>query len=425
MHHNQLWTVDAGELPRSRFLENSFGYDGHYYLCTLPFVRHFFVGGHFSVSVFFVISGYVLTNKPLSLLQKGDTDGSAASVSSALFRRWFRLFIPVFASMFAYICIWHFTGWWVAATTPAPHFAAELYQFTWEGAMYSSAFQLSWSDPFLFCRWYNFHLWSIPIEFKGSLIVYVAVTALSRVTQEARLWGELGLLGYFVLVIDGWYGALFMSGVILADLELLNINGKLPRWIKELEPHKTKIFTTLFIISMYLGGVPSHENKPEVLKANPGWYLLSYLRLPSIWDQKWYFLVFAATFLVASVPRLPWLKAFFETRFCQYLGRISFALYLMHGPVLWTLGDRVYAAAGWVRESHAVHYPGWANAIYIPEVGPMGFTPRFWICQLILIPFTFWMSEVVTALLDEPSVKLANRWYQYILDEPQKAASKA
>jgi peptidoglycan/LPS O-acetylase OafA/YrhL len=118
---------------------------------------------------------------------------------------------------------------------------------------------------------------------------------------------------------------------------------------------------------------------------------------------------------VASISRISVLKAFFETRFNQYLGRISFAFYLVHGPILWSLGDRVYAAVGWTKESHALAAPGWINIFPLPKTGPFGLELSFLLPQLVLLPLTLWVAEIATTLIDEPSVKFSQWLYSQTL----------
>jgi peptidoglycan/LPS O-acetylase OafA/YrhL len=84
-HHNHLW---AHGLEDNKVFENGFGFEGRHYFAALPFVRNFFSGGHMSVAIVFVISGYVLSVKTLSLIRKGQIQGAADSIGSALFRRW-------------------------------------------------------------------------------------------------------------------------------------------------------------------------------------------------------------------------------------------------------------------------------------------------------------------------------------------------
>jgi peptidoglycan/LPS O-acetylase OafA/YrhL len=156
----------------------------------------------------------------------------------------------------------------------------------------------------------------------------------------------------------------------------------------------------------------------EVLKTSSGWYYLSFLKPQAVFDYKWFYLFWAATFLVASIPRISWLKSFFETRFNQYLGRISFALYLVHGPVILTLGDRLYVAAGWPRESHRMGVPDWINLFPISKAGPLGLELSFLLPHLIILPVTLWVAEIVTKLLDKPTVKFAQWAYGRMLPAP-------
>ena len=145
--------------------------------------------------------------------------------------------------------------------------------------------------------------------------------------------------------------------------------------------------------------------------------MLFKLKPQAVWDVKWFFLTWAAILTVASIPRLPLLKRFFETRLCQYLGRISFALYLVHGVVIWVLADRLYAAVGFKKGGHT-HIPQWVNKFPLAMNGPMGFELAFWAVQLINIPATFYFAEVVTKLFDEPSVRFSNWLYQKTLAPP-------
>jgi len=143
--------------------------------------------------------------------------------------------------------------------------------------------------------------------------------------------------------VDGWFCALFTAGMLLCDLDLLARANNLPDSFQLLKPWKDVIFVNLFILGVYLGGVPHVNTDLEILKTSPGWYYLSLLKPQAVFDYKWFYLFWAATFIVSASSHLPWLRRFFELPFNLYLGRISFAFYLVHGPVLWILGDRLYA----------------------------------------------------------------------------------
>ncbi|KAG9789518.1 hypothetical protein ABEF93_002289 [Exophiala dermatitidis] len=414
--HHQLWAHEA--LGADRILENAYGYDGQYYFACLPFIRTFFSGGHLAVTVFFVLSGYVLSSKPLSMIHAGEYMRLGDNLSSALFRRWLRLHIPVIATTFLFMTSWHLFGY-RAEPPPRATYWDDLWNWYCELKNFTFVFRTG-GEPWFS---YSYHAWSIPVEFRGSILIYTALLAFSRCTRNARLWCEVGLIVYFMYIVDGWFCSLFISGMLLCDLDLLASNGNLPKIFSvvskpPLASLKTAIWYVLIIISLYLGGAPSFSSDINVLRASPGWYYLSFLKPQAVFDPKWFYLFWAATFLVAAIPRIPWLRAFFETRFNQYLGRVSFAFYLVHGPVLWSLGDRIYAAAGWHREPHVLNIPGWINLLPLPQAGPFGLELAFWLPQLILLPVTLWLAEVATNLIDGPSVTFSQWLYRKTLASP-------
>jgi peptidoglycan/LPS O-acetylase OafA/YrhL len=238
------------------------------------------------------------------------------------------------------------------------------------------------------------------------------------------LFCEVGLIFYLVCVADACLYAMFVSGMLLCDLDTLARNGDLPYFFDVLRPFKTVIFYMLFVMGIYLAGVPSIDFQVDVqlLKDSPGWNWLAHLKpaLVSEADYKWFYLFFAAFFIMASIPRIPWLKRFFETRFNQYLGRISFSLYLVHGPILWTLADRLYLAVGWPRTVNIEGVRDWIGIWPLPKVGPLGLEVAFLVPQLVILPLTLWLAEIVTKLFDRPSMKFARWAYGMVLKQDLK-----
>ncbi|KAK6580836.1 hypothetical protein PZA11_006324 [Diplocarpon coronariae] len=407
--HHELWPLR--EVPANRILENGWGYENRYYFAALPVVRTFFTGGHFAVACFFVISGYVLAAKPLSLIQSGDLIKLGDNLGSALFRRWTRLHLPIIAVSLAYLTSWHLFGIWTISPNHEPTYRQELWKWYVEFKNYSFVFR-GGGEAWLT---YNFPAWSLPIEFRGSIIVYTTLMALSRATRNARLAVQVALIYYFMWIVDGWFGALFIAGMLLCDLDQLAQNNNLPHFITIFEPWKMPIYYTFFVLSMLISGVPSHIADYVILDEAPVWHWIGKLKPEAPWDQKWFFLFFASIWLISAIPRIWWLKAFFETSFNQYLGRISFSLYLIHGPILWTLGDRLYCAVGWYKEAHEEFIPDWVNKFPISHNGPLGLEPAFLVPHLILLPLTLWASEIATKIIDAPSNRFAQWTYRQIL----------
>lgn len=71
----------------------------NYDFIKLPFVR-LAISGSVGVALFFVISGYALSYRPMKLLLNGQTLDGHQALASTLLRRWARLFLPTAVSTF-------------------------------------------------------------------------------------------------------------------------------------------------------------------------------------------------------------------------------------------------------------------------------------------------------------------------------------
>lgn len=404
--HHELW---AHSWEGSDVMENGWGWDGKYFLVAFPGIRVFFgSGGHLAVSTFFVISGYVLTAKPLSLIQSGDHVKLSENVASALFRRWLRLFLPIWIVTFMIISIPHIFGIRCGFNN-VEYYGEELWN--WYTSMKN--FTYIFNNTLLVD--YHPHTWSIPIEMKGSIVVYTTAMAFSRCTRNARLLCECALMFYFMYIVDGAHMAMFVAGMFLSDLDLLALTEDLPTWMYKLKPHKTKLAYAVFAFGLFLGGVPANNSDIQHLRATPGWYYLSFLKPQAVFDFKWFFLFWASVAMVISAQHVPFLKRFFESRFCLYLGRISYMFYLFHGPVLWILGDRMYAAVGYVSEQRMLQIPAWVNILPVTNWGIYALEIRYLLPHLILLPVTFWMAELGTTFIDTPCNDFAQWVYRKTL----------
>ncbi|KAK3369331.1 acyltransferase family-domain-containing protein [Lasiosphaeria ovina] len=412
-HHHQHWAHPG---PLVAIMESGFGLNNEYRFATFPGIRAFFNGGHYAVSVLFVISGYVLSIKPLTLVHAREQAKLADHLSSALFRRWARLYTPLICTTFLFMTSWHVLGLWTSGAKPQPSYRGELWAWYAELKNFSFVFNCG-GVPWLS---YNFHLWSIPMEFKGSVVIFTSVLAFSRCSRNARLLLEAGLVFYFLYIVDGWYCAFFSAGMLLCDLELLAARDALPSIFTQLQPAKKLIFHQLLVVSLYMGGVPSHSTDVADLGKNPGWYYLSFLKPQAALNYAWFYLFWAAVLFVASVPHIWWLKRFFEMDFCQYLGRVCFALYLVHGPILLTLGDRLYTAFGWHTEAQVRNLSEWVDIVELPKWGPLGLELSFLVPHLILLPVTLYCADLVTRAFDKPSMKIPQRLYATTLGHPTR-----
>ena len=109
---------------------------------------------------------------------------------------------------------------------------------------------------------------------------------------------------------------------------------------------------------------------------------------------------------VYGVLRIQWLQRLLTTRVPLYLGRIAFSLYLIHIPLEWTLGDRIYRGFGIVRQEFTTPFDNW---LPLPDYGPLGLSTGFLIAQCVILPINLFLAKLVTKYLDRRSVS-SGRW---------------
>lgn len=101
---------------------------------------------------------------------------------------------------------------------------------------------------------------------------------------------------------------------------------------------------------------------------------------------------------MGTISHLGRARLVLESAVFQYLGRISYSLYLVHGPVLWLVGDYVY---GLTRDFSSVMWP-------------LGLTPGFLLAQTVLLSGTLCVADIATLLLDTQSIKMARVIYRWM-----------
>jgi peptidoglycan/LPS O-acetylase OafA/YrhL len=216
--------------------------DSNRWIIQLPFLR-LLISGPSMVALFFIISGYALSWGPLRALHlNGSPEQSLNRLSSATFRRATRLFLPGIASTFMImICI-----------------SLGMYdrgQRAFESDVDMPGFHEPQppqfrNDPFNVQFWdwvnstwkwlniwgvsghpYNPHLWTLSVEFRCSIALFVVLVALARTKAIWRLSG-LGTMVIYCYYTNAWSEWMFFAGGFLAQLRLLQ-EGRQDKWLHE------------------------------------------------------------------------------------------------------------------------------------------------------------------------------------------------
>lgn len=267
--------------------------------------------GPFAVFVFFSLSGFVIA-------------GSAARRRDQFFSnslaRYFRLAIPMlFSILIAY-------GWllifpnatsiymstlespsrWLLYTQQAP--LPPILEVFYEGAVGSF---ISGSSEL------NNVLWTMQIELLGSLSLFF-IYWLSG-SSNICLLALFLVFSYFGLEFLGVAYLCFVFGALLYEAERHRALDRTPTWLPA---------TTLFIGVMIGAPGPGFVDRVG-LEALPAWLHLG--------NDRGLVPVIASILILFSVMKFSLLARAFSGRASQWLGRLSFSLYLVHVPILYTI----------------------------------------------------------------------------------------
>jgi peptidoglycan/LPS O-acetylase OafA/YrhL len=383
-----------------------YGYGGtedrHFY--QLPFLRLFF-SGPTMVSIFFVISGCVLSYKPLKLTRTKSWGQLFHVVSSSVFRRGLRLIMPVLVSTFMTMLLvqgglFQYVSRKIMENNDSSLGKYELKarrqetfmaQFCyWLGSTRDMTNPFTWEE---FHNPYNGHLWTISVEFRSSMVLFLVIIALARVSTIIRLTLVMGLM-FSCSVYCRWDVALFLSGMLLAELDRFSGNVDTSNQ-KPIEARESKwrrmdrlVPILVFIVGSYCASYPDRAGEKT-----PGYRLLSAIT-PHTYPikEKWWQSI-GSIMIVWSVTRSSDIQWLFMSAFTQYLGKISFAVYILHGPILHSVGLVAMTT----------------SRKYIGRGTSTKECLGFFVAALLVLPTVFWSADVFWRLVDVPCTRFS-KW---------------
>lgn len=242
------------------------------------------------------------------------------------------------------------------------------------------------------------HLWTIPVEFRCSLYLFLVLIGTARLQTKFRLLVVGGVM-WFVYTHSRWEMLLFLCGMVLAELDLIRGAHK-PSPTSDLPVHESgaaprrrwkRIFwAALSILGLYLMCQP--DVKGDI---TPGWIWL-HSQIPTWWKEEpyRYYQSLGAVVFAFAVGYSPSWQRFFNTGFVQYFGKISYAIYLMHGPAMHCIGYH------WERMAYSVTgVEGW------------WYNTGFVLGAMFCIPTVVWCADIFWRAVDIPTVKFA-KWVE-------------
>jgi peptidoglycan/LPS O-acetylase OafA/YrhL len=376
-------------------------------LLQLPFIRLLYAG-HAMVIVFFVISGYVLSHKPMKLMRSGKFEELQRVLSSSVFRRGMRLFAPTIVGTFITMLFakaGYFEAGKAVRTDPItylgnneehPILFETWYEQIWDW-IHSMGYLISnvWNWDMYFNN-YDPHLWTIPLEFRSSMVLFLSLLSFSRLRPIARLTLMSGLVSLCLAYWARWEAFLFLTGMIFAELDLISGIFTETSLLDEKESSKPRrsavwAWAGVMLVGLFLNSCPSvqPQNAPGYM------YLSTYIPEQYNWQPGRPFQALGGCLVVWSFMHLPTVQRIFTTSVAQYLGQISYAFYIVHGPILHGFGYN-FVLSCWSLTGRET---------------TTGFASGLVLAVLVVLPLAIWAADIFWRAIDTPCVELA-KWVE-------------
>lgn len=301
-------------------------------LLDSPFT--FFYKGTSAVMLFFVMSGFVLS---YSSVRKG-TMNNWSILLKTIIKRYFRLNIPVACSIIFCVTLM-MLGFFTANLVGPRNDLYNAYTAPLDGiAAITDAF---YGSIILGNGKFNYVLWTINIEFFGSLMVYFLLAGFGRNISLLRMvTAAIAAYGIHSGTPFVWGIGLFASGVFLATFDVVAGGSA-----------KRKILSCIVLVAgIYLYGFNS-ESKSYVYIS----HLLDYANQNGMNLTEGFIVSIIGTILIMScflISTSP-LKLM-ESALFQWLGRLSFSVYLTHSIILAVVAPFIIERFSWSLHSVAI-----------------------------------------------------------------------
>jgi len=315
-----LFHFILGFMPQRHGQESAVAIPGGNILET-PFFS--LINGHAAVTFFFVLSGFVLS---YSYFSKGTNDGLPGSV----IKRWPRLFpMALISTLFSWFMI-HY----------GLYSYTEVAQITKSGWMTRFAnssgdfLNASFGDAFMQGFFFSFFrgdsnlntsLWTMHHEFIGSLLVFGLIPVLNGIRS----------VNAFVLMIILLLAAFFTNSYMCAFIMgcFLSYYRCQVRPADGLLPTKFMLTASLLLVFLAFGYL------------NPGHGFYDFFRDYSALNTHSMRIIIhsvAAVILIQVIMNYDSVYKLFDGRIGRFLGRCSFALYVIHVPLMFMFSTTLF-----------------------------------------------------------------------------------
>ncbi|KAF2092400.1 hypothetical protein NA57DRAFT_82367 [Rhizodiscina lignyota] len=374
------------------------GPDGDSRFFQVPLFR-LIVQGEAFVALFFILTGFVNSLKPLKQSQSSDIEGALVSLARSSLNRIPRLILPAatvtiitwFACQLGFFELARQSGaYWMRVNSRQP-------SISWSKAAQDLVVALTntwiWGE-----NPYDQPQWAMTYLLKGSMYIFILLL-ITATTRPGFRFVVFGLAyGWSWLSGDGLVGLNVFAGMFLAELHTTQM---LPE-IRSKALRALPFFTAL--LGLYLMSFPADFAgwKPwtRQLKDIGNVIFPTGVHMGRFWTG------IGAQILTASIQISPEMRRGLSTRVCTFLGSISFSIYLLHGPLMRSVLAWMTFGPSWLINAELVDDAG-----FIPP--PAGNTLLFILpifASFLVLVASLWTVKV------EPYFGRATKFLQSLAD---------
>ncbi|KAF2799720.1 hypothetical protein K505DRAFT_230374 [Melanomma pulvis-pyrius CBS 109.77] len=302
-------------------------------LLQLPFLRLPWQG-RIGVTMFAFLTGYVCAIKPLRQVKSGNLSGALVTLGKSAFRRPPRLIMPatiamciawVFAQLGGFNVSSRCDSEWLRSSSPK-----DIGTLDTEIPRLFRNFRNNWSNG---GQEYDDHQWALLPLLEGAFTIYV--------TLFATIFMKFRMRAFTVFVLWAWYWfdnrpeketfeCQFLFGVFLCDV---GSDAAFREFVNSWPKTRRVVHTTLIIVGLYCASYPGE--RPDFAPwsdqlSSIGWYIFP-LDTPN-YSKRW--TAVGWDLMATGIWLSPTLQELFSNKIFMWIGRNSFAVYLIHGTLL-------------------------------------------------------------------------------------------
>ncbi|OJD31680.1 acyltransferase family protein [Diplodia corticola] len=372
--------------------------------------------GRIGVTIFGFLTGFVCALKPLRQARAGQHSDALTSIAKSAFRRIPRLILPstiamIIAWLLAQMGAFHVAHradevWLREASPQAADSLYEAFADLW------NAFRSVWTSGYMP---YDDHQWAMLPLLKESMLAYVGLAATIFMKYKYRTITYFVMFCYFFQdshpLVETFAQQLYFA-MLLCDLSL-HPTGQ--AFMANNRFALNMISPFLVIFGLYLGSYPA--DGPEWLTWSRQLMEMGQWLFPEGADIARRFSALGLDIVIIGLFFSSGAKEILSNRYFMWLGRNSFAVYLIHGTLLRTvLIWMLYGITGEpfeeVRDEEGVVIGNW-----IERPGPLGFAIAIPIWLVIVYTCAhFWTSYV-----DNYCAQLTQRLEKWVFEDEEKS----